>query len=192
MTRTLHCLWIDDDSERLKSAVRHRDFAREVEIQVVDTPDEALVRLEAGLSVDLVLLDIQGSRGTRICREAETTRLAQHPWVLVSDLARSERIEKSDAVSLSSHFVSLIETSPAAAAAVLQHIARAFETSFVPPARAFIAHLLHDARRTIERARWELREASVYSGGAASTEAVARGDAELQALLALVDVVGLQ
>ncbi len=162
MRRALSCLWIDDGPERIRVATSDPAFASSIVVNVATDCDSAERLLDVGEEPDLVVLDVKGANAERTCQRALEGNLINFPWLVVSDLAREERIAKADVRSMSRSFIGFIERWPSAGARVIEQVARELSDGVAAPSRAYLNALVHDAAGSVEKLRWHFLESASH------------------------------
>jgi hypothetical protein len=152
--KPLRCLWVDDTPIRARSIAARPEFARLIDGRVVESCAEVLVEIERGFVPDLLILDVVMDTGRNSVDEALNTNLVVYPWLLLSDRARSTDVhDKHDVVCMSSH---ALRARPAQLAIAIVEAAMQMAAGTASPARSFVQLLVHDARRAVDAARFEL------------------------------------
>lgn len=168
--KAVRAIWIDDELgtiHRFETA-----SATRISIEAFESVAAAAAELR-GAVPDLVVCDVRGGSPGHL-RAIRDSVLAGVPLVLVSDAAREARLDwPSPACAVSSDF-RLLE--PPDARDLLHSMYEDLRDGTPQPSRAYLAHLVHEAKRSLalalDLAALAARDSSDVSGSAQHLAAV--------------------
>lgn len=185
-------LWIDDEVTRLGPFLNDKWILRSLSVVTARNIAEAQNKIQqSGHAPELIVLDVMGQGGSSLVEDAlGTPSLLRVPWLVVSDLARDQRLPtKPDAMAASSAIIRTLRESPAAFVNLIQQVAAEFATGQLHPARPMLRFLAHDARDALARARDRLFAIKLEDG---SDPRLAEVDQDLEELGMWLDRIRLQ
>jgi DNA-binding NarL/FixJ family response regulator len=194
MVTRFHCIWIDDEPERIRRIVDHVEFSRLIAVTVVATTGQGLLAIEAGEIFDVAILDVDGGPEGNICRKAADSELAVLPWILISDLARDELAPKAGSMAMSGYFLEYARTSPGLAAYILSNLCDDVIRGRPAVSRSLIVTMAHDAKNSLDRVRWRLLALTgSLSGLSQETRTdLAQIDSDIQSTVQLLTAIQAQ